>query len=74
MTPAGTVAYGYNQAGEQITLTQPEGTITTGYDVNEFVDSVTDWRGHTITMVNDADGRMTNITHTNGAALIDSHR
>ena len=47
-------------------LSQPEGTVTTGYDVNGFVDSVTDWRGDTITMVNDADGRMIDVARSNG--------
>ena len=63
---AGTVGYGYNAAGEQVTLTQPEGVVTTGYDVNGFVDSVSDWRGDTITMVNDADGRMIDVARSNG--------
>ena len=65
ITPAGTVGYGYNAAGEQTTLTQPEGTVTTGYDVNGFVDTVTDWRGDTIAMVNDADGRMIDVARCN---------
>ena len=66
VTPAGTVGYGYNAAGEQVTLIQPEGTVTTGYDVNGFVDTVTDWRGDTITMTNDADGRMIDVARSNG--------
>ena len=32
-------------------MTQPEGTVTTGYDLNGFVDTVTDWRGDTIGVV-----------------------
>ena len=47
-------------------MTQPEGTVTTGYDVNGFVETVTDWRGDTITMVNDADGRMIDVARSNG--------
>lgn len=66
VTPAGTVGYGYNAAGEQVTLVQPEGTVTTGYDVNGFVDTVTDWRGDTITTTNDADGRMIDVARSNG--------
>ena len=66
VTPAGTVGYGYNAAGEQVTLTQPEGVVTTGYDVNGFVDTVTDWRGDTITLTNDADGRMIDVARSNG--------
>ena len=53
-------------AGEQTTLTRPEGTFTTAYDVNGFVDSVSDWRGDTITLVNDADGRMIDVARSNG--------
>ena len=66
VTPAGTVGYGYNAAGEQTTLIQPEGTVTTSYDVNGFVETVTDWRGDTITMTNDADGRMIDVARSNG--------
>ena len=72
VTPAGTVGYGYNAAGEQTTLTQPEGTVTTSYDLNGFVDTVTDWRGDTITMVNDADGRMIDVARSNGCLLYTS--
>ena len=56
----------FDAAGEQTTLVQPEGTVTTGYDLNGFVDTVTDWRGDTITMVNDADGRMIDVARSNG--------
>ena len=66
VTPAWAVGYGYNAAGEQTTLTQPEGTVTTNYDLNGFVDTVTDWRGDTITMTNDADGRMVDVARSNG--------
>ena len=66
VTPAGTVGYGYNAAGEQTSMTQPEGVVTTGYDVNGYVDSVTDWRGDSIVMVNDPDGRMLTATRSNG--------
>ena len=64
--PAGTVTYGYNAAGEQTSMVQPEGTVTTSYDVNGFVDSVSDWRGDTFTMTNDADGRMLTAARSNG--------
>ncbi len=47
-------------------MVQPEGTVTTGYDVNGFVDSVSDWRGDTFTMVNDADGRMLTAARSRG--------
>ena len=46
--------------------TQPEGTVTTSYDLNGFVDTVTDWRGDTIAMVNDADGRAETVARSNG--------
>ena len=42
--------YAYNAAGEQTSLIQPEGTVTTGYDLNGFVETVTDWHGDTISM------------------------
>ena len=66
INPAGTVAYGYNAAGEQTSMVQPEGTVTTSYDLNGFVDAVTDWRGDTINMVNDPDGRMLSAVRSNG--------
>ena len=66
ITPAGTVGYGYNAAGEQTTLIQPEGTVTTSYDLNGFADTVTDWRGDTIAVVNDADGRAETVARSNG--------
>ena len=55
-----------NAAGEQTTLTQPEGTVTTSYDLNGFADTVTDWRGDTIAVVNDADGRAETVARSNG--------
>ena len=47
-------------------MTQPEGTVTTSYDINGFVDTVTDWRSDTISMTNDADGRMLTVERSNG--------
>ena len=57
-------------AGEQTSLIQPEGTVTTSYGVNGFVDSVSDWRGDTITLVNDADGRMIDVARSHGVASV----
>ena len=47
-------------------MVQPEGTVTTGCDVNGYPDSVSDWRGDTIAMTNDADGRMLTVERSNG--------
>ena len=66
VTPAGTVGYSYNAAGEQVSMTQPEGTLSYGYDINGFMDSLTDWRGDTITTTNDPDGRMLDVQRSNG--------
>ena len=46
-------------------MTQPEGTVAYGYDVNGYMDSLTDWRGDTITMINDPDGRMETVARSN---------
>ena len=46
-------------------MTQPEGTVAYGYDFNGYMDSLTDWRGDTITMTNDPDGRMETVARSN---------
>ena len=66
VSAAGTVSYGYNAAGDRISMTQPQGTVTTGYDQNGFVSLIEDWRGDTITMVNDPDGRVLTAERSSG--------
>ena len=43
-------------------MSQPsEGVVAYGYDVNGYMDSLTDWRCDTIAMTNDPDGRMETV-------------
>ena len=63
---AGSVSYSYNAAGQRLSLTQPQGTVSYGFDTNGYPSSIEDWRGETLTMVNDADGRVLSETRANG--------
>lgn len=71
--PAGSVSYSLNAAGERVSMTQPEGLVVYTYDVNGFQATVTDWRGDTIRIDCDPDGRVESVFRSNGVDTAHSY-
>ena len=62
-----TVTYGYDLAGNLISLGYPNGkAVTRGYDAADQLTSVTDWLGHTTVIARDASGQPIQDRYGNG--------
>ncbi len=68
------VGYGYDQAGQPITLIYPGGEqVTRAYDALGRVASVTDWLGHTTAFGYDGNGDVVSETYPNASSAVLSY-